>query len=132
VYGGQLENLAFLFDHAFEAIDDAIVPAVKSTWFDHLILRLKSANLDAQNNPWLPIKHLRLGAAEVLRLSKEHTWVWISILTRSIGAAPVLEIAAETPPTMVVSKRFSSLPSPRTIHTQEVDGEVLSKILSQM
>jgi hypothetical protein len=31
VYGGELENLAFLFDHAFEAIDDANIPAVKST-----------------------------------------------------------------------------------------------------
>jgi len=34
-----------------------------------------------------------------------HTWFWIKSLTRSIGAAAVLETAAETPPTVIVGQQ---------------------------
>lgn len=33
---------------------------------------------------------------------EKHTWFWMRSLTRSMGAAAVLETAAETPPTIIV------------------------------
>jgi hypothetical protein len=63
---------------AGEALDDAIVFPVQTAGLDHLILQtLESA----------------------LRVDQTPTWFWMRSLTRSIGAAAVLETAAATPPT---------------------------------
>jgi hypothetical protein len=53
-------------------------------------------------------------------------------LTRSIGAAPVFEIAAETPPTVLVSSFNSGFQLNKNL-TQEVDSEILQiEVLSQL
>lgn len=41
---------------------------------------------------------------EIIWRQEEHTWFWIKSLTRSMGAAAVLETAAETPPTVIASQ----------------------------
>jgi hypothetical protein len=49
------------------------------------------------------------GARAGWQESEKRTWFWIRSLTRSMGAAAVLETAAETPPTVIVVSTITPL-----------------------